>query len=163
MPLLYNTSINKDGSYDFTTDNKIIYTVYFLEYTLPDTDGNNHIVYNFGFTRDENYSSEKFVHKFDIKIMNTIVSIINEFFIKNEDKALLYFCYNDDGLGRHRNITFKIWCKKLDSTIETHQKSVIAQNASFYGSCLIIKNNPLKKLIVDAFEANMAELMELNS
>jgi hypothetical protein len=162
LHLLYNLAITDDGSYAFTSDQRQLYQIYFLEYILPDADGNNHTVYNFGFTRDSNHSNEKFSGKFDEKIQNTIISSVNDFFEKKEGSALLYFCFGDDGFGRHRSITFNKWSKKLSASIESYPKKIKAVKTTFYASCLVINDNPLKKLILDAFEINMNELAEFN-
>ena len=65
---------------------------------ITDIEGNDHIIYSFGFDREGNYGTGKFSNDFDVKIKTTIIHIIKEFFNKNGDKAIMYFCYDDDGL-----------------------------------------------------------------
>jgi len=159
LSLLYNLTLNENGSYSFLTKLDYNYTVSFLEYTLTDSDGNNHVVYNFVFHRDKEYSTIPFHHKYDEKIKNTILSITDDFFKKNDHKALLYFCHSSDGYGRHRKIVFNKWMSELDASIENYNNEILYAGSMLYASLIIKKDNPLNKLISDAFEKNM-ELLE---
>lgn len=159
MSLLYSLTLNKDGSYSFISKHGNNYIIYFSESTLIDSDRNRHTVYNFGFSRDGEHSSQSFIYKYDSKIRDTIISVINEFFLKADHRALVYFCYGEDGFSRHRNIVFKKWYSDLDSSIENYNKIVPYLNTKIYGSLIIKKDNPLKKLIIDAFDANMEEIV----
>jgi hypothetical protein len=85
---------------------------------LPCSDENAHIVYNFTFFRNEEFTNKPFINKFDPQISRTIILIVYDFFSKGEDKVLLYFCFNDDGYGRHRNITFKKWTNSLSDSLD---------------------------------------------
>ena len=84
--------------------------------------------------------------------------IVNDFFEKNDHRALIYFCFGDDGYSRHRNIVFNQWCKDLDVSIEKYDNKINYDDALVYGSLIIVKDNPLKKLIIDAFNNYMDEL-----
>ena len=159
MSLLYSLTLNKDGSYSFISRHGNHYIIYFSESILIDSDRNSHAVYNFGFSRDGEYSSKSFIHKYDSKIRDTIISVINEFFLKADHRALVYFCYGEDGFSRHRNIVFKKWCSGLDYSIENYNKVAPYLNNKIYGSLIIKKDNPLKKLIIEAFDINMEEIV----
>jgi len=158
LSLLYNLTLNQDCSYSFISVDGYKYLLYFFESILIDADSNKHTVYNFGFTRNDHYSSDLFTYKYDEKIRDTIISVISDFLKKSDHRTLVYFCYGEDGFSRHRNIAFKKWCHNLDSSIENHHKVVPYLNNKIYASLIIKKDNPLKRLIIDAFDSNMEEI-----
>ncbi len=160
MSPLYSLTLNKDGSYSFISEQGYKYLIYFFEYILTDADNNMHTVYNFGFSRNGKYSSDAFIYKYDNKIRDTIISVINDFFLKGDHRTLVYFCYGEDGFSRHRSIVFKKWYNGLDPSIENHSKIVSYLNSNIYGSLIIKKENPLKKLIIDAFDAAIQEIID---
>lgn len=160
MSLRYSFIVSEDGSYKFTTDSGHHYLIYFSESYLPDLEGNSHTLYNIGFSRNGNHSNNSFIDKYDGKIRNTITFILNDLLIKNEHQVLIYFCFGDDGYARHRKITFNTWSKYLVSDVEKHDSVIRYENANIYGSLLIMKDNPLKRLILNAFEDYLAELQD---
>jgi len=155
---LYNLTLNKDGSYSFISDDKHVYIIYFLQYKLIDADNNEHKVYSFGFSRNKEHATKSFTYRYDEKIKNTILAVINNFFAENDDKALLYFCYGDDGFARHRSITFKKWGREVANSIESYSTRIAYFEDYIYGCLMVQKDNPLKKLIIDAFEQNIREI-----
>jgi hypothetical protein len=163
LSLLYSLTLNKDGSYSFTSGQGHNYLIYFAESILIDADKNTHTVYNFGFSRNGTHSSDPFKYRYDSKIRDTIISVINDFFLKSDHRTLIYFCYGDDGFSRHRNIVFKKWCDGADPSIENYNKIVPYLDNNIYASLLIKKDNPLKKLIIDAFDINMQEIADYNN
>jgi hypothetical protein len=86
------------------------------------------------------------------------MSIVNDFFEKNDHKVLVYFCFGDDGYARHRKITFNKWCKDLNKSIEKHDSTLYYEGSKIYGSLIILENNPLKKLILEAFNSYIEEI-----
>ncbi len=92
MPSQYRLTVDESG-YHFRTDSGIKYTAFFTNYSLYDSDGNEHIVYSFGFERDGSYAAKKFEFRYDYKIKNTIIKLIGDFFDRHGENALLYFCY----------------------------------------------------------------------
>lgn len=151
MSLLYSFLKLEDGSYNFISEQGHSYLIYFFESTLPDSDGNVHTVYNLGFSRDGEHESEPFRIKHDPKIRKTITSIINNFFKLNDHKVLTYFCFGDDGYARHRNIVFNQWFADLDTSIEKYNSVIPYEDGKVYGALFVVKENSLKKLIVDSF------------
>jgi len=158
LSLLYKVESNPDSTNSFVTDNGDIYSAFFTEYQLLDADGNVHLAYNFVFLCNERFDRESFSRKYDPKIRNTLVKLISDFFIKNDHSSLLYFCFDDDGLSRNRNIVFKTWCKDLSPAIYRCHKAIPYQSNSLYSSLLVVNENPLKELIVDAYESHLREM-----
>lgn len=153
MPSLYNLT-RTDQGYSFVTDQNIEYQIFFTMYYLDDADGNEHTIYSFGFERSGSFEAQKYEFGYDEKIKSTIIHIVTDFFIKNENNALLYFCWPDDDFARHRSITFSKWCKESDD-IE-HKRGVVTYGKkSLYGGILVKKENPLKSLLMDAFEQHI--------
>ena len=56
------------------------------------------------------------------------------------------------------NIVFNQWCKDLDNTIEKFNNVINYENEKIYGSLIIVKDNPLKQLIVDSFKGYIEEI-----
>ncbi len=158
MSLPYNFQLTKDGSYHFISNQGYNYLIYFFESVLPDAEGNIHIVYNLGFSRDGKHNSVPFVNKFDSQISTTILFIVNDFFNKNDHKVLIYFCFGDDGYSRHRSIVFNKWSKELNTHIEKYDSKVKYENEMIYGSLMIVKDNPLKTLILEAFNTYIQDI-----
>lgn len=158
MSLPYNLAKTDRGSYLFTTDRGLVYTVFFTSYDIEDEERNRHTVYNFGFDRGGTFTAGKFQHEFDERIKATIVSIIKEFFQKNDSKALLYFCYSDDEYSRHRAIIFGRWCREeMSDEIEHLKKTAVLNNERLHGGMLILKSNPLRDLLVGAISNYMSD------
>lgn len=84
--------------------------------------------------------------------------IVNDFFKRNDHRALVFFCFADDGYSRHRNIVFKRWGKELDESIEKHSAKIEYEGVDIYASLMIVGENLLKKLILDAFKAYLNDL-----
>ena len=162
MSHLYSVSLNSEGLATFTTETGDIFTAYFLEYPLHDDDGNEHIVYNFDFLCNDSFECEKFTKKHDVRVKNTLVSIVENYFNRHEHAVIVYFCFNGDGYGRHRSIAFRVWLKDLSNHIDKIFKAVNHNNVITYSSILILKDNPLKKLILDAFEQRLADLAKIS-
>ncbi|WP_370687735.1 DUF6169 family protein [Pedobacter deserti] len=156
MPSQYRLTVDESG-YHFRTDSGIKYTAFFTNYSLYDSDGNDHIVYSFGFERDGSYAAKKFKFRYDYKIKNTIIKLIGDFFDRHGENALLYFCYPDDAYARHRSITFARWCYEADCDIEHKCGSVNYEDRPLYGGIPVKKMNPLKSLLMDSFEKHMKE------
>lgn len=84
--------------------------------------------------------------------------IVNDFFNKNDHKVLIYFCFGDDGYSRHRSIIFNIWSDDLHATIEKYDTIIKYNNDVIFGSLMIVKDNPLKKLILKAFNTYIQDI-----
>lgn len=106
MSLRYNLEITEKGYYKFTTELGVEYIAFFTEYSIQDSQGNNHKVFSFGFERSGQYISSKFSNKYDDRIKSTIVFIVREFFKQHGHEALIYSCFQEDEYARHRSIAF---------------------------------------------------------
>ncbi|PWK80042.1 hypothetical protein LX99_00506 [Mucilaginibacter oryzae] len=71
---------------------------------------------------------------------------------------MIYFCFGDDGYARHRNIVFNQWFADLDTSVEKYNSVIPYEDGKVYGALLVVKENPLKKLIVDSFNSFLNEL-----
>ena len=162
MSAQYELTLTESGSYFFTTESGYNYFPYFTQYFLYDEDGNEHKVFHFGFERDRSYNRNKFEDKYDERIKNTIIYIVREFFRKNGESAVLYFCYEADGLSRHRSITFSKWFKEL-SGISLHKRNARYKEHFLYSALLVKTNNPLRKLLTNAFDNHINDMMGIQS
>ncbi len=162
MSHLYNLSLNSEGLVTFTTESGDVYTAYFLEYPLEDSEGNQHMLLNFDFLCNGGFECDKFSKKHDKRIKNTLVSIIESYFIRHEHAVIVYFCFNEDGYGRHRSITFRKWLNDLPENITKIFRSIDHNKALTYSSMLILSDNPLKDLIIAVFEKRIADLAKIN-
>ena len=160
MLLQYNLNKTEQGVYQFTTDSGYLYTAFFTSYRLHDQENNTHTVYSFGFDRSGNFNNGKFQHEYDEKIKNTIIYIVKDFFLKNDNKALLYFCYSGDEHSRQRSILFSKWCRdEVSADIEHLRKTTIINNEVLYGGILLLKSNPLRDLLVNAISNFIEEIV----
>jgi hypothetical protein len=125
---------------------------------MPDDEGNTHIIYNLGFSRDGDHSCAPFSSKYDEGIRGTIMSVVNHFFENNDHKSIIYFCFGEDGYSRHRKIVFNQWSKYLNNNIEKHDKVIPYEEANIFGSLMIVSNNPLKNLILGSFNKFLQEI-----
>lgn len=160
MSALYNSTKSNTGSY-FLLETLVVSILYFLSI---DKEDKNNTVYSVGFDRQGNFNSEKFSSSFDEKIKSTIIYIINEFFRKNGDKAILYFCYENDEFARHRSITFSKWhAESLAGKVLHIKKYTKFKDEMLYGGMLITKNNPLINLLDGAIDFYIEEVNNLKN
>ncbi len=159
MSLLYNTTKEEDGIY-FTTDSGDNFFAYFLDYQLPDSQGNIHNIYNFDFLCNEDFCVSLFQKKHDPKIRHTLIKIISDFFETREHAVIVYCCFNQDGYGRHRSITFRKWQTDLPAHISKLYKATENNSNITYSALLIAENNPLKDLIIEAFENEIQSIIK---
>lgn len=161
MSALYNLLKTDQGLYSFTTDTGISYTAFFIACPIKDKEANEHIAYSFGFDREGKFELAKFSHAYDVKVKNTIVYIIKEFFDKNGDKALLYLCYPEDEYARHRSIIFSKWHKEELLDQITHiKKNTTFNDEILYGGILVTKENPLLDLLLDAIDGYINDITD---
>ena len=161
MSLRYNIKLTDQGSYIFTTDSNIDYIAFFTTCPIEDKEGNTHKAYSFGFERSGKYSLNKFTYKFDDKIKHTIIFIIKEFFRLNGSNALIYFCFQEDEYGRHRSIVFSKWhSEELSKDIEHYKKNINFEEERLYGGVLVLRENPLRGLVLEALDLYIDEIMK---
>ena len=145
----YNISASSDKkSYEFETSSGDLYLAYFTEFSLTKPDGSELLIVCFGFSCHKAFTPTPVKIKYDPKIELTIVFLINSFFKKNDENAILYLCLNNDEKAKYRHRTFNRWFKNLDKDFIKHQ--IIAND--FYGSILLQKSNPFKEEIISAFK-----------
>jgi hypothetical protein len=111
-----------------------------------------------GFIRDGKHNCSPFKFKYDGRVSATITSVIKDFFEKNDHRTLIYFCFGDDGYSRHRNIVFNQWSKKLDISVQKFDNTMRYEGRVIYGSLMIMKDNPLKSLIINSFNSYLKEM-----
>jgi len=139
---------DKDG-YRFITTSGDIYITYFTEFTLLDPSGEDITAMSFGFTC--NRADEEKRQHYDSKVKHTLIDIIQTFFNKQDENAILYFCMNNDGKARNRQITFNRWFLEFSENIEKHNSSDAHGKLGFYGSILFKKDNLRKQKLIESF------------
>ena len=136
--------LSPKGGYIFETEGGIHYTISFEEDTP--IGGCN----TFQFVIEK---MEKVRSGYDAKIEQTILAILNEFFVEHLD-VLLYMCDDSDGREANRNRLFLTWFKKYAAperfTIRT--ASAIVEGKGFYAAIIVENRNPLLETIIADFE-----------
>ena len=97
----YQVFLSQTGKYLFKTDYDILYAVDFELDSNP-----YYTAYWFNLTNPKNHKSPG-----DIKIAQTVICIIEEFFRLNPD-LLLYLCSTDKGKQAQRARLFSYWFNK---------------------------------------------------
>ncbi|MBQ0073926.1 MAG: hypothetical protein KBT34_07005 [Prevotella sp.] len=94
---VYATS--RTSTLEFFTDYDVHYAIDFIEDDLIQSAK----VYQFGIANVDNVKSPR-----DWKVRDTIISIIENFFLENQ-RALLYICETGDGKQSMRSRLFRSW------------------------------------------------------
>lgn len=150
--------INKGNSYSFTTNKSIIYEVVFWDLSNSLNTNDEYRVVELSFFPTNNETNQKY----DDRISETIIDIVEKFFLHNSD-VLLFVCDSNDGRARCRKITFNKWINQNASLkyLATKYDSEIS-DAGVYSCSIIIGNaHPLKEKIVNDF--NSGNLFYLDS
>lgn len=148
MSARYEVERAIDGtSYNFKTSSGITYFAYFTEFVLLDSIEQELNIVSFGFTCDRMEA----VKRYDTKVKQTIIHIIEGFFASQPDNAVLYMCMDNDGKSRNRHITFGCWFREIESDLEKHNFTAKDPKAGFYSSLLLKSSNPEKERLIDAF------------
>jgi len=151
----YNLTEEESGYY-FTSDSGNKYLITFFKNPLIDQEGNIHSAYSINIARNDDFSHQAFQFGYDKKIKNTIIEIINAFFIKNDENALIYFCFNEDNFGRSRSILFGSWAREV-GYLDCYRRAFSYSGSIVYAALVVLKGNILKGLIVDAFNRSIDE------
>ncbi len=140
----YKVKLSKNECfYIFTTDQNIIYSISFSE------------EYEIGGCMSYQFSIdnlEKSHGSYDKKIKDTIIAIIEDFFIANQD-VLLYICDTSDNREAARNRPFLRWFEQHSFgrfTICTADSQV--EDTNFYMAIIVANDNPQKDSITLDFE-----------
>lgn len=132
-----------ESSFVFVTDHGVKYEISFVvDYTLGIDNS-----YQLCIDNVENKTQPR-----DIKVRDTIVEIIKEFFNSNE-VSLLYICDTSDGRQKVRDRIFRIWFEeKASHELYTLIPASIEVDGEEYFASLIIRNNhPQYEAISSAF------------
>lgn len=151
---IYKITTTEYG-YTFTTDLGLEYQAYFIEggYMLPIPELMD-FVKVFGFAVSEN--TIKF--KYDQKVKNTILFILNAAIAENPQTVISFTCDTSKDLQRHRKIIFSNW---FNTFIERTQFEKIDKTiGEIHGSLLFRKDHPHKEKIYAALPELEAILFE---
>nr|WP_295870023.1 DUF6169 family protein [uncultured Chitinophaga sp.] len=148
----YNLSEPHNGIYEFTTDQNVVYSVYFSDghsyfYDYPEFCAD---VLTFGFDRQHRH------HKttYDYKIKTTITHLIYSYLEARQDKVLFFVCDSADSRGNARMRMFHRWYTHLTcDMVEKHDESIVTDDMSIHCSILLHKNNPMKAFIRSSFSS----------
>ena len=104
--------------------------------------------YEFGIYNDNGKTSPN-----DIKVKQTIISVIEEFFINNPD-ILLYQCETGDNKQNARQRLFYKWFNDSPNRDKYVLKvsSIIAEDTVNFIALIVNRNNPNIDRIIDDFE-----------
>ncbi len=141
---VYYVMISPQGGYIFETDKGIHYTISFEE----ENPFGGCETYQFIIEKRERARSAH-----DPKVEQTILAILNQFFLENLD-VLLYMCDDSDGREANRNRLFFSWFNKNADpnrfTIRTANATV--EGKGFYAAIIVENRNPLLETIIADFE-----------
>lgn len=144
----YQVYLGQTGKYLFKTDNDILYAVDFELDSNP-----YYTAYWFNLT---NYSHAK--SPGDVKIAQTVVCIIEEFFRLNPE-VLLYMCSTDNGQQAMRNRLFLRWFngyeqqkRYLIKSTEVKSIDVEGNPSKEYVALIVQRKHPLLAEIVQRFD-----------
>lgn len=139
----YKIISSGEGSFVFVTDYGVKYEVSFVvDYTLGMDNS-----YQLCIDNVDNNTQPR-----DIKVRDTIVEIIKEFFNSNE-VSLLYICDTSDGRQKVRDRIFKIWFEeKASHELYTIIPASIEVDGEEYFASIILRNNhPQYEAITSTF------------
>ena len=106
--MIYQITHTKDSKYIFTTDDGIVYTVYFdiNSGIFPNDELDKHAIYvGFICTPDKGISNRIY----DNRVSETIMYIIANMFGKNKQYIIIYICSDKDNQGKQRSRLFGRW------------------------------------------------------
>ena len=137
-------SLTPSGTFSFGTE-KNEYIVGFVEDQTILDDG----VYQFFI---ENVDKTK--NTLSTKVFQTIVAIIEEFFVAN-DSAMLYICDVSDGKHSARDRLFSMWFNSYEGKFNytLSRVSIQIEGVDYYASLLISNSNPSYAEVLSAFNA----------
>lgn len=140
----YRVVVSDKGDYLFATEKGINYTISFSEeFAIGGCMGYQFSIYN-----------ANHVHaSYDAKIKETIIAIIEDFFLENQN-VLLYICDTSDNREEVRNRLFIRWFKASADprkyTICTADS--IIEGQGFYAAIIVANDNPALEKIKEDFE-----------
>ncbi|MBQ7150592.1 MAG: hypothetical protein IJS06_06500 [Prevotella sp.] len=147
---VYYVMISPQGGYIFETEKGIHYTISFEEESSFGGCG----TYQFIIEKRERTRSAH-----DPKVEQTILAILNQFFVEHLD-VLLYLCDDSDGREVNRNRLFLTWFKKhaAPDRFAIRTASAIVEGKGFYAAIIVENRNPLLETIIADFETTAQAL-----
>ena len=154
MPNPYNYSFDDSSeTYQFTTKNKIVYRVAFVEdHTLHSISPTEFQFGNIYQIVVEKITDE--IEPLDPQVSKTIGLIIHDFFL-NLENALIYVCSDDKGKEAQRFSSFNRWYDKSShKSIITKVDNIVTleDGEVIYTSLLCHNKNPNIDKILNAFK-----------
>ncbi|MGY4384736.1 hypothetical protein ACVWYN_001770 [Pedobacter sp. UYP24] len=93
--------------------------------------------------------------------MITILSVVEEFYGRNGENALLYICLANDGFARNRHITFNKWFKYVANHGD-YIREQTGEKEGLYCTLLLKKANPDRIKLIEAFHHTIRVYWGLN-
>ena len=153
----YYVSYDEDGALVFSTDFGVDYSVTFDDDLNP-----YYIAYWFNLSNMNNAASPG-----DKKIAQTVICIIEEFFVQNPN-ILLYMCSTEDGQQAQRARLFLRWFNGAEQqkhyVIRAKEvKGVDEDNKprTEYVAFIVQRNNPQIEEIINLFDNDIAMFNEM--
>ncbi len=148
----YRVWLSPKGKYVFKTDHDILYAVDFELDSNP-----YYIAYWFNLANPEHQKSPN-----DVKIAQTIICIIEEFFRQNPE-ILLYMCSTDGGQQAQRARLFLRWFNGYEQQQKYFIKTseVKGEELTEYVALIIQRSHPKLEEIVQRFDEETGMFNEL--
>lgn len=139
------------SGYEFTTDSGVVYKAYFLD--MASYAPHFESVYTFNFETDTPAAG------YDGRVADTICTLLCQLFTDNRN-AVVFICDNTDERERGRNRLFQQWYHYLgEISIDKIDRHCTTTDYDIYSSLLIHQENPKRALIVESFEALVANAL----
>ncbi len=147
----YQLKEKDEFSYEFVTDQSIIYSIYFMDYNFIFQDilsiAENIYTINIDVIEGDIYNSKE-----DERIGITIIEIFHLFF-KDIKNAIIYVCDSNDNRHYARKKKFDSWFTKYnDGTILKEDGIALVENVKILNSLLVSLHNPNLNEIIKAFK-----------
>lgn len=148
----YEVSKVDTRTYEFVTDQGVRYLVGFLE----DESIQSCKSYQFYISKITPIHTIE-----DVKIKQTVIAVIENFFESNES-VLLYLCDTSDGRQEIRSRLFLRWfvMNNKDNRYLCKDTSIKVEGISIYAAIIVRMDNPLLNTIIAEFEETVNILSE---
>lgn len=138
-----------NDEYVFETDYEIRYSVWFEKQDIPDS---TVVAYWLNLTNRSQKASPG-----DVKIRNTVIFILEEFFRQNPD-VLLYMCDSADEQQAMRSRLFLRWFNAYGQQKEyyTRTEMITDEGEENYIALIVKRTHPHLQSIIEMFEEEIA-------
>lgn len=143
--LPYDVTIENDLNYSFITVGGIKYIAYFICCEMYAPALENTYMFNFEHEGDKRLP--------DPRIRETILSIIDSFFLSHKD-SIMYVCDSLDGRELFRRRLFDLWFNDSLKQRRHIERSDIYEKGEHYDLCaslFIHSSNPNKERVIESF------------